>query len=115
MDGRALNASVGLEVSGDRLAEVVGKGTTAPCAVGKTFTNSRDFQETLTIRVRAGHRTAPASEATLLGTVTFVDLPPGPRGFVRMQVVFAVDENGTLAVGATDLDSGEPVLARVQR
>ena len=26
-------------------------------------------------------------------------------------VVFAVDENGTVAIGATDLDSGDPVLA----
>ena len=114
LDGRALNASVGLEVSGDRLAEVIAKGTTSPCAIGKMFTNARDFQDQLTIRVRAGNRTAPASGAKLLGEVTFVDLPPGPRGFVRMEIVFAVDESGTLAIGATDLDTREPVLARVK-
>ena len=113
LDERTLNASVGLEVSGNRFAEIIAKGTTAPCAVGKRFTNARDFQEELTIRVRAGNRTAPASDARLLGEVTILDLPPGPRGFVRMEVVFAIDDTGTLAIGATDLDTREPILVRL--
>lgn len=111
IDDRAIGASVGLEIGGDRFAEVIAAGTTVPCAVAKTFTNARDFQTELTIRLKHGDRDAPASSATGLGRVTFVDLPPGPRGFMRMQVVFAVDENGTVAIGATDLDSGDPVLA----
>ncbi|MEM1055014.1 MAG: Hsp70 family protein [Bacteroidota bacterium] len=108
---RAIQTSVGLEIGGDRFAEVIAAGSTVPCAVGKTFTNARDFQTELTIRLRHGAPDTPASEATSLGRVTFVDLPPGPRGFMRMQVIFAVDETGTLAIGATDLDSGSPVLA----
>lgn len=111
VEDRAISASVGLEVGGDRFAEVIAAGTTVPCAVAKTFTNARDFQTQLTIRLKHGDREAPASSASGLGRVTFVDLPPGPRGFMRMQVVFAVDEKGTVAIGATDLDSGEPVLA----
>lgn len=106
-----LTSSVGLMVGGDRFAEILAAGTTIPCASAKTFTNARDFQAELTIHLKHGDASVPASSASGLGRVTFVDLPPGPRGFLRMQVVFAVDEHGTVAVGATDLDSGEPVLA----
>lgn len=108
---RTLTSSVGLEIGGDRFAEVIAAGTTVPCAVGKTFTNARDFQTELTIRVKHGKSEESASLASRIGCVTFVDLPPGPRGFMRMQVVFAVDDEGTVAIGATDLDSGDPVLA----
>jgi len=108
---RALQSCVGIAVGTDAMGEVIAAGTTVPCAVAKTFTNARDFQTELTIRLLHGAPGAPASEASPLGRVTFVDLPPGPRGFMRMQVVFAVDENGTVAIGATDLDSGDPVLA----
>lgn len=111
VDGGTLLRSLGLQVGGDRFAEILAAGTTAPCAAAKTFTNARDFQSELTIHVKQGDASAPASSATGLGRVTFVDLPPGPRGFLRMQVVFAVDENGTAAIGATDLDSGDPILA----
>ncbi|MEL6615068.1 MAG: Hsp70 family protein [Bacteroidota bacterium] len=111
VESLALTHSVGLMVGGDRFAEVIAAGTTVPCASAKTFTNARDFQSELTVHLKHGDASAPASSASGLGRVTFVDLPPGPRGFLRMQVVFAVDEKGTVAVGATDLDSGEPVLA----
>ncbi|OZC03202.1 J domain-containing protein [Rubricoccus marinus] len=109
-DETRLSCSLGLEVGGDRFAEILTTGSTVPCAAAKTFTNARDFQEALTIRVICGDGALPASSADGLGRVTFVDLPPRPRGFLRMQVVFAIDDKGTVAIGATDLDSGEPVL-----
>ena len=110
VEANVLQRSLGLEVGGNRFAEILTAGTTVPCAAAKTFTNARDFQSELTIHLQHGVRGEPASGATRLGAVTFVDLPPGPRGFLRMQIVFAVDENGTVAIGATDLDSGDPVL-----
>jgi molecular chaperone DnaK (HSP70) len=107
----ALSESLGIAVGGNRFAEILAAGTTVPCAAAKTFTNARDFQSELTIHPKHGTAGALASGARGLGQVVFVDLPPGPRGFVRMQVVFAVDEKGAVAIGATDLDSGEPILA----
>ncbi len=109
-DETRLECSLGLEIGGDRFAEILTTGTTVPCAAAKTFTNARDFQDSLTIRVICGRGDQPASFADGLGRVTFVDLPPAPRGFLRMQVVFAIDDKGTVAIGATDLDTGEPVL-----
>ena len=104
VEARETQHSLGLRVGAGRFAEVVPKGMAVPCAVSKTFTNARDYQSGLTI-----HLARAADEP--LGRVRFVDLPPGPRGFVRMEVVFAVDEGGKVAVGATDLLSGEPILA----
>ncbi|MEM6328477.1 MAG: Hsp70 family protein [Bacteroidota bacterium] len=109
---RTITSAVGLEVGGGRFAEVITAGSTVPCAVSKMFTNARDFQTELTIRVCYGNPEAPASDATRLGTLAFVDLPPGPRGFMRMEVVFAVDDGGALAIRATDVDTNEPIRAR---
>ena len=45
VEANVLQRSLGLEVGGNRFAEILTAGTTVPCAAAKTFTNAQGFPE----------------------------------------------------------------------
>ena len=109
MDETVLAWSLGLRVGPDRFAEVLVAGTTAPCAASTTFTNAHDWQDEIGVEVIYGERDEVPANCSTLGRFAFVDLPPRPRGLLRMLVTFSVDETGAVGLSALDLDSGSPI------
>jgi molecular chaperone DnaK len=85
---------------------IIEKNTPIPIEKSKTFTTSRDAQDTVRIRVYQGESNR-AEDCELLGEFTFTGFKVGKRGEVQIQVTFEIDSNGIVNVSATDLDTGQ--------
>ncbi|CAK8531486.1 unnamed protein product [Lathyrus sativus] len=97
--------SLGISVLGDIMSVVIPKNTCIPVIKTRSYFSTRDNQMSALIEVYEGERTK-ASENNLLGSFTLSGIPPAPRDTLMSKVSFAIDENGTLTVSATNNDSG---------
>ena len=89
----------------DRLRQLIERNSPIPCERTRTFATARD-QQTL-VRVRVSQGEANRFEAnTVLGEVELSGLSPGPRGSVKVDVTFSLDESGMLQVAARDQATG---------
>ena len=107
LDGTVLTVTLGLAMGDGAMADILIEGSAAPCAASKTFTNGHDWQDELAVEIV---RSEPDAAPVSLGRYAFVDLPPRPRGLLRMEVTFSVAERGHVRVSALDLDTHEPIL-----
>lgn len=96
--------SLGIETLGGLMNVIIARNTTIPCKAGEMFTNARDGQERMRVRVLQGEREM-AGDNWELGCVELV-FAPLPRGQARVGVQFALDENGLLEVLARDVATG---------
>ena len=102
--------SLGVETLGGLMNVIIPRNTTIPCKFGEMFTNARDGQEGMRVRVMQGEREM-ARDNWELGSVE-VSFAPEPRGQARVGVQFSLDENGLLEVLARDVATGiDTVLA----
>ena len=102
--------SLGVETLGGLMNVIIPRNTTIPCKAGELFTNARDGQERMRVRVLQGEREL-ARDNWELGSVE-VSFTPAPRGKARVGVQFSLNENGMLEVLARDVATGvDTVLA----
>ncbi|MBJ06585.1 MAG: molecular chaperone DnaK [Verrucomicrobiaceae bacterium] len=96
--------SLGIETLGGLMNVLIPRNTTIPCKAGEMFTNVREGQESMRVRVLQGEREL-AQDNWELG---LFDLPfqSAPRGKARVGVQFSLDENGILEVLARDVEGG---------
>ncbi|MDP6541392.1 MAG: molecular chaperone DnaK, partial [Phycisphaerales bacterium] len=98
--------SLGVETLGSVMTSLIERNTTIPTSKKETFSTAADSQTSVTIHVLQGEREFAADNRSL-GRFDLTDIPPAPRGTPQIEVEFAIDANGILAVSATDKATGK--------
>ena len=105
--------SLGVETFGGLMNVLIPRNTTIPCKVGEMFTNARDGQDSMRVRVLQGEREL-AKDNWELGQFD-LSFQGRPRGKARVGVQLSLDENGILEVLARDVEGGgEDVVVRIE-
>jgi molecular chaperone DnaK len=94
----------------DRLIE---RNSPVPCERTRTFATAQDNQQLVLVRVSQGEE-GRFDANTVLGEVRLTGISPGPRGSVKVDVSFSLDENGMLQVSARDKATGNAANAQLQ-
>lgn len=97
--------SLGLEAKGGVMARLIERNTTIPTIQRQIFTTARDGQNEVGIHVLQGEREFAADNRSL-GIFWLEGIQSAPAGVPKIEVVFSIDSNGILSVGAKDLSSG---------
>jgi molecular chaperone DnaK len=101
-----LAMGIGIGLPGGRVAMVLPRNTRLPARRAYEHGTTRDGQTELELQVFQGD--APrVVECEYLGTVRVTNLPPRPRGAVRVSVEFALGAEGILTVTARELPGGQ--------
>jgi molecular chaperone DnaK len=100
-----LAMGIGIGLPGGRMATVLPRNTKLPAKKIYEHTTTRDGQTELELQVFQGD--APrVTDCEYVGTFRIPNLPPQPRGQVRVAVEFALGAEGILTVTARELASG---------
>lgn len=105
--------SLGVETSGGVMSVLIPRNSTMPVQNSQTFSNSADNQRSVEIKVYEGERPL-VSQCECLGTFTLTDIPPKPRGSVRITVSFNVNTDGILVVSAQEESGGKSHAITIQ-
>uniref|UniRef100_A0A175YPE2 Heat shock protein 70 n=1 Tax=Daucus carota subsp. sativus TaxID=79200 RepID=A0A175YPE2_DAUCS len=97
--------SLGTEVSGNLMDVIIPRNTTVPVSMQNFFSTVRDDQKVVGVGVYEGERTR-VEDNNLLGEFELRDLPPAPRGKVKICITFTIDGDGVLNVSAEHESSG---------
>jgi molecular chaperone DnaK len=104
--------SLGIETLGGLMNVLIPRNTTIPCKAGEMFTNARDGQGSMRVRVLQGEREL-ARDNWELGAVE-VEFESAPRGKARVGVQFSLDENGMLEVLVRDVATGQDTILAIK-
>lgn len=97
--------SLGIETSHGVMSKIITRNTPIPCSFQQLYSTEADNQRTVKINIFEGER-ALTKDNSLLGTFELAELPPMPRGTLRIIVIFDIDQNGILHVTASEESSG---------
>lgn len=97
--------SLGVEVVGGFTNRLIERNSPIPCEKTSTFATSSDGQTQVRVRVSQGEEEV-FERNTVLGEVLLTGLSPTERGRTKINVTFALDENGMLRVHARDPATG---------
>jgi molecular chaperone DnaK len=98
--------ALGLMTHGGGFEELIAPNTTVPTNKKKLFTTARDGQTIVEIVVMQG-ASEKAAENDKLGRYELTGLRSAPAGQVSVEVLFAINADGIVAVSAKDLESGK--------
>jgi len=97
--------AIGIEDANGKLYEIFKKNASVPNQRPITFTTSYDDQAELAMRIYQGEE-KEATKNELLGEFEFKGIRTGPKGSVKVQVVFDCNVEGILTLSAHDPDTG---------
>ena len=106
-------STLSIQTAGGYTERLLDKNSPIPIERTRVFTTARDNQTRVEIDCCRGESRRYA-ENEPLGTLLLEDLPPKPRGDLKIEVCFRVDADGILHVRAADADSGAQQEARMQ-
>lgn len=108
-----LASRLGLSTVGGYCDEILAKDAPVPTEKTRVFSTGKDAQSVVRIDVCQGDSRRFA-ENRPLGTLILDNLPPRPRGEVRIAVTFSVDADGLLTASARDESTGRQHSVRIQ-
>jgi molecular chaperone DnaK len=105
-----LPMSIRIGLSGGRTKTIIERNTPLPVRKQYGLTTTTDGQTEFELVVLQGEGPA-AADCEYLGTLTLADLPPGPRGMVKIAVTFELGAESLLTVTARELNTNRQVRA----
>ncbi|OLD09899.1 MAG: hypothetical protein AUI90_02675 [Deltaproteobacteria bacterium 13_1_40CM_3_69_14] len=105
-----LPMSIGVGLPGGRFKKVVERNTSLPHKKTYSIWTSQDNQKTLEIPVFQGEADR-AQQNEYLGTLVVPDLPPGIKGSVVFDIIFAVSPESILTITAEERGTRRSVSA----
>ncbi|HUH02568.1 MAG TPA: Hsp70 family protein [Kofleriaceae bacterium] len=111
-----------IEVTASRLAlstvggfcdEIIPSSSPIPTSLSRVFSTGKDDQPSVVLQICQGD-SRRFKENMPLGTITLTNLPPRPRGQVRIAVTFAIDDDGVLTALARDEQTGQEQRIRIE-
>jgi len=110
LDVTPLDLRIG--VAGGLAEAVIGRNTPVPIEQTRRFTTTRDYQESVQIRVyQGGERQADENE--VLGQFEFTGFKSARRGDVNIDVTFEINADGIVNVTAYDPDTEQKTSIRI--
>jgi molecular chaperone DnaK len=106
-------ATLAIHTAGGFTERLLDKNAPIPIERTRVFSTSRDNQTRVEIDCCRGEQRRYADNEPL-GTLVLEDLPPEPRGELKIEVSFRVDADGILHVAASDPASGQRQEAHLQ-
>ena len=103
-----LPISIGIALPGGAVKTIIGRNTALPVRKQYGLSTSRDGQTEFELVVVQGESEL-AAECEYLGTLSLTDLPPGPRGMVKISVTFELGAECLLTVAARELNTQRQV------
>jgi len=100
-----LAMGIGVGLPGGRMAPVLPRNARLPIKKSHQLATTRDGQTELDLTVFQGD-SPKVSECEYLGTIRIPKLPPAPRGSVRVDVEFALGNEGILTITGRNLATG---------
>ncbi len=96
---------IGIRVGDSGFATVLPRNSMLPVRARRLFATTTENQKFVSIELYQGEST-DVSKNRKLGQVTLDDLPPGPPGSVRVELVMTVDVESILSVTAREIKTG---------
>ena len=97
---------------GHIMSVIIPKNTRIPVENSEYYTNVVDAQTTMTIKVFEGEHKY-AKDNNLLGMFNLVDLPKMPKGKLKININFKIDENGILTVTAFETSQNKKSYIKI--
>ncbi len=104
---------IGIKVGDSQFALVVPRNSMLPVRARRTFATTADDQRFVSIELYQGESKDVAGNRKL-GQVVLDDLPPGPAGSVRVELVIDVNVESILGVSAKELRSGRGAAVTIR-
>lgn len=98
--------SLSTDIKDGSVSVVIPQNTQIPTKMTKTFQTCGDNQKSVYVAIYEGERKM-AEDNHFLGHFTIYDLPEKPRGEVKIELTFEIDENGILTVTGVEPTTGK--------
>jgi len=104
---------LGIRVGDSQFAVVLPRNSMLPVRARRLFATTSDNQKFVSIELYQGDSSDVAKNRKL-GQVTLDDLPPGPAGATRVELVITVNVESILSVTARELRSGREASVTIR-
>ena len=98
--------SLGIETIGDVMDVVVPRRSIIPCKENKIYTTIKDDETCVTVKIYEGER-AMTKDNFFVGEFDLEGIPPAPRGYPEIEVMFEIDGNGIINVTARNIKTDD--------
>jgi molecular chaperone DnaK len=104
---------IGIKVGDSGFSVVLPRNSMLPCRARRLFATTSENQKFVSIELYQGEH-SDVTKNRKLGQVVLDDLPPGPPGSVRVELVMTVDVESILGVTARELKSGREASVMIR-
>ena len=94
--------TLSIELSNGQSKPLIKRNSTIPISVKDTFTTSKDFQDSMLIKLYQGERLM-AKDNFLVGTAVIDGILPAKAGLATVEINFQLDSDGIIKISAIDV------------
>ncbi len=106
-----LPMSIGIGLPGGRFHPIILRNTSLPTTRKYRMVTTKDNQRAIELSVFQGEDQRAGSN-TWLGTFKVMDLPPGPRGSVAIELLFELNNECLLTITAKEESTGRQIVSQ---